>query len=512
MNYFQTLTPQDLKEIKQKRSVRRMLARKNHLWFFTIYLSDYIDYPFAPFHHEMFSITEDPELKLAVIVAFRGSGKSTLMSLSYPIWSIIGEQKKKFVLILGQTNNQARQHLANIKKELETNELLRADVGPFTDYEEEWGSTSIVLTNYNAKITIASTEQSIRGIRHGKYRPDLVICDDAEDLNSVKTKEGRDKIFQWLTGEIMPIGDTYTKTIIIGNLLHEDCLLMRLKNVIDQDKLNGKFFAYPLINDDGVISWLGKFPNQAAIEKQKTSIASDSAWYREYLLKIISDEDRVVKPEWIKYYDELPKNFHEKLRFTATGIDLAISLNESSDFTSMVSAHTCDYRENLQIYILHNAVNKRMDFPTTLSTAESLSKTLGNGTYTKLYIEEVGYQKALIDQLIAHNIPAEGVKLQGQDKRARLTLVTHLIQQGKVLFPRHGAEELIMQLVGFGIEKHDDLADAFSLLLLKIMEEDNKGGPTVTIICTGSIYDQYDPMRGLSDEFDRFPITMNSRF
>ena len=45
----------------------------------------------------------------------------------------------------------------------------------------------------------------------------------------LKTKEGRDKIFQWLTGEIMPIGDTYTKKIFIGNLLHEDCLLMRLK-------------------------------------------------------------------------------------------------------------------------------------------------------------------------------------------------------------------------------------------------------------------------------------------
>ena len=44
----------------------------------------------------------------------------------------------------------------------------------------------------------------------------------------------------------------------------------------------------------------------------------------------------------------------------------------------------------------------------------------------------------------------------------------------KVLFPEHGAEPLILQLIGFGVEKHDDLVDAFSLLLGQIIEKDNK--------------------------------------
>jgi len=30
-------------------------------------------------------------------------------------------------------------------------------------------------------------------MKHMQYRPDLIICDDIEDLQSVKTKEGRDK-------------------------------------------------------------------------------------------------------------------------------------------------------------------------------------------------------------------------------------------------------------------------------------------------------------------------------
>jgi hypothetical protein len=44
-----------------------------------------------------------------------------------------------------------------------------------------------------------------------------------------------------------------------------------------------------------------------------------------------------------------------------------------------------------------------------------------------------------------------------------------------VLFPRYGCEQLIEQLTGFGVEKHDDLADAFAILILKTIEE-NTGG------------------------------------
>ncbi|MGH9857565.1 MAG: hypothetical protein ACRD4B_06945, partial [Acidobacteriota bacterium] len=305
-----------------------------------------------------------------------------------------------------------------------------------------------MLSNFGARITIASTEQSIRGLRHGEHRPDLVICDDVEDLQSVKTKEGRDKTFQWLTGEVLPVGDQSTKILVIGNLLHEDSLLMRLKNGIESQRLEGKFFAYPLIDDKEVVAWPEKFKTKEDVEKLRTSIGTDAAWYREYLLRIISDADRVVHPEWIHYYDAVPSEESDNFRFTATGIDLAISMRTSADYTSMVSAKVYGYTESLKIYILPNPVNERLDFPRAFERAKALSKSLGNGPYTELFIEDVGYQAALIQHLNNNNVPAEGVKISGQDKRSRLALVTHLIQQGKVLFPRKGAEELIAQLVG----------------------------------------------------------------
>ncbi len=138
------------------------------------------------------------------------------MGTSYAIWSILGCQQKKFVLIIAKTESQARQYLANIKLELEANHLLRSDLGPFEEPNDEWRAVSIVIPKYGARITVASVDNSIRGIKHGAHRPDLIICDDLEDLDIVKTQESRDKMFEWLTGDIMPLGDINTRLIVIG--------------------------------------------------------------------------------------------------------------------------------------------------------------------------------------------------------------------------------------------------------------------------------------------------------
>ena len=66
----------------------------------------------APFHYEIFKIAEDDNIKIGVIVAFRASAKSTIMSLAYPIWSILGRPKKKFPLIVYSTQIRAGEALS----------------------------------------------------------------------------------------------------------------------------------------------------------------------------------------------------------------------------------------------------------------------------------------------------------------------------------------------------------------------------------------------------------------
>jgi hypothetical protein len=49
-----------------------------------------------------------------------------------------------------------------------------------------------------------------------------------------------------------------------------------------------------------------------------------------------------------------------------------------------------------------------------------------------------------------------------------------MIRSGKVLFPKKGAEDLIQQLVYFGVEKHDDLVDAFTMVLHMAIKKDRR--------------------------------------
>ena len=447
--------------IKDK-AFRVAMVRKSHYWFFHYYFGrHYVKYRTADYQREIFQLTQDINIQNIVITAFRGSAKSTIISMSYVIWCILGEQQKKFVIILGKTQPKSQSILMDIKKELEQNEELRRDLGPFREESNQWGAQSLILPMYGAKISTGSIEQSIRGIRHNQYRPDVIICDDVEDQESVKTQENRDKLFDWLTGDVLPAGDKDTRMIFIGTPLHNDSLLMRLKNIFRENDPGNVFRAYPIVDENNVPLWPGKFQNPEDIEKEKAKCFSPLAWQREYLLRIVEREDQIIRKDWIKYWDVLPpENFHT---YYAVSIDLAISQKDSADYTAMVSAQIQGRGNKMIIYILPNIVNERLTSLETIERAKTISYSLHRG---KIYIESNGYQQSVVEHLKKAGCRAEGIQSLG-NKYERLGAVSHLIESGKVLFPTKGAEILINQLLGLGVERHDDLVDALSLLLLQ---------------------------------------------
>ena len=458
------------------RKVRVRITRESHWFFFHFYFAHYVKYATAGFQTEIFDLTENEEAGNFFVVAFRGSGKSTIITTSYPIWAILGKQQKKFVLILCQTQAQAKQHMMNLRRELESNVLLKRDLGPFNEESDEWGSSSLVFSKMNARITAASSEQSIRGLRHNQHRPDLIIGDDVEDLASTKTREGRNKTYQWLTGEVIPAGDRNTRLVIVGNLLHEDSLLMRIKEDIEKEKIDGLFKEYPLITGQ-IILWPGKYPTMEDIEIEKRKAGNEFAWQREYLLHIVPDEEQAIHREWIQYYDKLPEKKKVHGSYTShveirIGVDLAISKRDTADYTAMVIGWLYEDTGGYKIYIMR-AINKKMSFPETVELCKVLNTSYkDDGMPPTFVIEDVAYQKALPQQLENEGIWSVKTTRPGnQDKRSRLALTAHLIKSGKVMFPKTGCEELINQIVHFGVEKHDDLADSFSILVLSVVED-----------------------------------------
>ena len=472
------LTSSLTNKMMKDRTVRTSITKDSFVYFFHFYYAHYVKYPTADFQKEIMHHLEKSATENLYVVAFRGSGKSTIITTAYPLWAILGKQQKKFCMIFTQTQVQAKQHMMNIRAELESNDLLKKDLGPFREESDEWGSHSLVFKKHGARITVASAEQSIRGTRHNEHRPDLFICDDVEDVQSTKTREGRTKTYNWLRGEVIPAGDRDTRLIIVGNLLHEDSLLMRIRDEVNQGKADGVFKSYPLLDSKDNCLWPGKYPDEESLKKEKKSVASDVSWQREYLLRIIPDDDQVIYPEWIQHYDELPPKEHAGYRATYAGVDLAISTKDSADDTAVVFAHIYSRAEHLRIYILPNPIVKKITFPEQVDLMKDITKTHLSGEQDKLFVESVAYQEALPQMLEHQGIDAEAIKPRG-DKRTRLALISTAIKSGIIKFPHKGCERLIEQLVGFGVEKHDDLADAFSLLINAAMDEHANEGTII---------------------------------
>ena len=340
-----------------------------------------------------------------------------------------------------------------------------------------------MLSKYNARISVASTDKNIRGIRHKQFRPDLIILDDIEDLNSVKTQDSRDKLYYWFKGEIIPLGDIGTRIVVVGNLLHKDSLLMRLKHDITEDVIEGGYYEYPLVDSIGKILWLGKYPNVADIERERRRINDPVTWAREYKLQIISSVDQVVQPGWIHYYSVIPAEVLRDYHQTLVSVDLAISQSDKADYTAMEPAIVSGNGATLKIYILPSMINKRMTFPATVEHIEALYLQLQDNYSVQFLVEANGQQEALPQQLSINGVPSVSVKVS-TDKRSRLALTADFIRSGKVLFPIEGSKQLVIQVTDFDFEKHDDLADAFSLLINYII---------TSYIPIGTYGDDFDP-------------------
>jgi predicted phage terminase large subunit-like protein len=461
--------PKNIEKIIKDPDLRKKTVEESHFMFFHIYFHHYIEHNTANFQKEMFKLTEDPKTKNIVIVAFRGSGKSTIMNMSFPIWAIMGKLQCKYILIVGLTQEQAKQHLKNIRQELEHNKMLAKDLGPFIEVDNDWSAYTLEIPKYGARISAVSTEQSIRGTRHGAHRPDLIICDDIEDMNSVKNLEIRDKVDDFVTSELIPAGTSKTRLVVIGNLLHEDSFIMRLSKRIRRKEFDGVFRAYPLLDDEDHCLWPGKYPNKESIIAEKRRIGKEPSWQREYMLKIITDTDRIIQPEWIQHYDILPPEGARdpEFRATFTAIDLAVAQTDRADYTAMVTAKVYGYKDQMIIYVMPNPINLRMTTQDMLDTAQRL---YGDGSI--LIVEDVAYQKSAIQQLEDRRCGVISFKPKG-DKRARLYLASPIFQSGRILFPEKGCEKLIRQIVNFGSERYDDLVDAVVMLISHAMGEDD---------------------------------------
>ena len=160
------------------------------------------------------------------VLAPRGSAKSTLGTLAYPLREAL-EKREPYIWIISDTMSQAHTHLDNIKIELtENSELANAYPDTFGK-GNVWRSSGIVLRN-GVAIEAYGTGQRLRGRRRREHRPSLIICDDLQNDDHITSMASRDHSRSWFHGTLMKAGNAKTNVVNLATALHVEAIGLEL--------------------------------------------------------------------------------------------------------------------------------------------------------------------------------------------------------------------------------------------------------------------------------------------
>ena len=408
------------------------------------------------------------------IAAPRGHAKTTAVTQAYTLCNVLFRLRSN-VLIISDTEGQAKSFLGDIKMELLENDILRTDFQ--IDEIIKDNETEIVVKFKDGalfRILARGSEQKLRGLKWRGKRPDLIICDDFENEELVSNPERRAKFKEWFLGALLPAGGDGCLIRVVGTILHLDSMLENLLN--NPAWLTRRFSAH---NEDFTeILWPEKFSKEAllAIRQMYVHEGKPDVYSREYLNIPISAEHAFFRTD-----DFLPiEKDNEVLNFYLT-TDLAVSTSNQADYSAFVVGGL----NSANVLKIVEVIRKRMSSDEIIDTIFELYwkyKPYGG-------INIVGLEGGPIARTLVPIINSEMLRRNTffhlevlppiGDKRLRAQPIRARMRQGQVQFDRKSTwfADFQSELLVFDKGKHDDQVDALAWLgqLLDKMQE----APTV---------------------------------
>ncbi len=431
------------------------------------------------------AVLDTPKSCLEAIAAPRGEGKSVLVSQLFVLYCIV-TGKKKYVVIVMDSIDQAYPMLAAIKAELEANPRLKIDFPHACGTGKVWKEGTIVTKN-NIKVQIAGSGKKLRGLRHGAYRPDLVILDDIENDEQVRNPVQRDKLHNWLTKTVLPLGAAGEKLdiVYIGTILHYDSVLSR--TLSNPAWRTARFKALVKLPHNMQLwdEWEEIYRNQGepkadrfyAEHRQEMDAGAIVSWKARPLLVLmkirardghstfdseyqndpVSSENAQFKGI-IQYWADLP---HDLIYFGA--VDPSLGKHGKSRDPSAILIGGYD-RQTGKLYVVEAAIKKRLP-DRIISDVITLQKRYNCKVW---FVEAVQFQEFLRTELVKRGgeqgvpIPARAVTPH-TDKMLRIETLQPHVGNGMILF--HSSQStLISQLEHFPMADHDDGPDCLHQL------------------------------------------------
>lgn len=501
----------DGKPLTGRHGIRKKLGAIDLEYFGKAYFPHYFSRETPNFHRELDTIWKDGVLKnLSALLkevgktiskmpgckrgmaAPRGHAKSTNFTFKDTIHAVLCEYKH-YVLILSDSSDQAESFLENIREEMEENEAIREDFGDLVG--KVWRN-DVLLTSTDIKVEAIGSGKKIRGRKHRNWRPDLIVLDDIENDENVRTPEQRKKLENWYFKAVSKAGDSYTDILYIGTLLHYDSLLAKIlknpgyktvkyKAVISfadrQDLWDQweKIFTdlsnenreeeaqdFFMANRDEMLKgtkvlWEDKLSYYDLMVTRV--IEGEASFNSELQNEPINPEDCLFNEEWFDYFNPLEIDFSEGFEFIGF-VDPSLGKKRTSDFSSIITI--AKHKKTGYMYVLDADIERRHPdriITDILEKEKWLRLTFGKG-YSKFGAETNQFQWFLKEQLAKASaeaniyLPIAEVN-QTSDKIMRIQTLQPDVKNKYIKFNiRHRV--LLEQLKYFPMAANDDGPDS----------------------------------------------------
>lgn len=214
--------------------------------FFSLVMPDSFFKPFSKFHNSLIDLISFNQMtgRREVRVGPRGWGKSTTITEGGSLYIVCrnpylpDEQRYKFLLIVSETTSQAEARLATIKMELETNAHIAKYFPHARGRGRIWRSDMIVTAN-NICIAAVGVTSSARGIKFENRRPDVLLFDDVDSIDSATSPTMSADIEERFVRDFLKLGHDKTDVFVVGTIVSKMCL------------------CYKLLYDDKFAAWKG---------------------------------------------------------------------------------------------------------------------------------------------------------------------------------------------------------------------------------------------------------------
>lgn len=142
-------------------------------------------------------------------IAPRGSGKTSWFFLILALWALAHEHRR-FFLALAHSSEQAKNQLANLRMELEHNDLLLSDFEHLRPGSRVRGAQDTTRTVLRGGVTVAARgiDSTSLGIKSGADRPDLIVLDDLEPDESNYSAAAKDKRLATVLSAVLPMNES----------------------------------------------------------------------------------------------------------------------------------------------------------------------------------------------------------------------------------------------------------------------------------------------------------------